>query len=85
MSTFQEMRELFYPLEWITRVITIALLCLVLVHLTQDRETYDTLVFFYYALIVGAVCLFALQFWNIWVFWKERKGIRTDINKIDTA
>lgn len=73
MSTFQEMRELFYPLEWILRVMTIALLCFVLLHLTEIRETYDTLVFFYYALIVATVCLFALQFWNIWVFLKGRK------------
>jgi uncharacterized membrane protein len=73
MLTFQEIRELFYPLEWILRLIMITLLCLVLLHLTEIPENYYMLVFVYRALVIGILIMFLIQAYCIWNFWREKK------------
>ncbi|WOF15439.1 hypothetical protein F1737_01465 [Methanoplanus sp. FWC-SCC4] len=82
MITQQEIRELFYPPEWILRFLTLTLLCLVLMHLTEIPENYNMLVFVYQALIVGIVIMFVIQGYCIWNFWRDQKvkGVNKDEN-----
>ena len=74
MLTHQEIRELFYPLEWILRLIIITLLCFVLLYLTEIPENYYMLIFLYRALTIGILIMFVIQGYCIWIFWRNERS-----------
>lgn len=74
MITQHQIREIFYPMEWIFRFVIVTLLWIVLSYTAIPRSNDITLVV-YWALIIGIILLFGVQFYNIWIFWKEGKEV----------
>lgn len=70
MITQQQFREIFYPMEWIFRFLILILLCVVLSYVAVP-ENYFAILVVYWGLIIGIILLFGVQFYNIWIFWKD--------------
>ncbi|WP_157199038.1 hypothetical protein [Methanolacinia paynteri] len=59
-------------MEWIFRFAILVLLCVVLSYVAVPENYYAILVV-YWGQIIGIILLFGVQFYNIWIFWKDGK------------